>query len=157
MEHPTGNLVDEGVAGIEIENPEQRVGGVELLTNYGIPSTIRVRRNDVSETGNERLGIGISFLGVFAVWFDKFKFALQGDCQQKSEIDLNETRQRTILCICTVEVDWKLEFVEVCKRWGKETTKENQSALGIYTYDGLVYFGKIDYRGRTGRWRGILQ
>jgi hypothetical protein len=64
--HPTGNLVDEGVAGIESENPDERVGGVELLTNYGIiPSTIR--RNDASETRNERQGIGISFLGVFAV------------------------------------------------------------------------------------------
>lgn len=69
VEYLTGNLVDEGVVGIESANPEGRVGGIDLLTNYGIiPTTIRgSRRNDISETRNERRGIGIGFLGVFAV------------------------------------------------------------------------------------------
>ena len=68
-EHLTGNLVDEGVVGIENESREVRVGGIDSLTNYGIiPNTIRgSRRNDVSEIRNERLDIRIGFLSVFAV------------------------------------------------------------------------------------------
>ena len=59
VEHLTGNLVDEDVVGIENESPEERVGGIDSLTNYGIiPNTIRgSRRNDVSETRNKRWGI----------------------------------------------------------------------------------------------------
>ena len=63
VEHLTGKLVHEGVVGIENESPEERVVGVDWLVN-----TIRgSRQNDVSKTRNERRGIWICFLGVFAV------------------------------------------------------------------------------------------